>query len=75
MNPHNWLSRLGKPPLDFWQCQYCNEKGTFEQLQKIECSFIYSPCEYCGETPECAIDCSGILEILNSQGIYIAGMN
>lgn len=32
-NPHNWMSRKGKPPLDNWECQYCKQSGTMDQLK------------------------------------------
>ncbi len=75
MNPHNWLSRLGKPPLDNWECQYCKLVGPMEQVRGVPCTYEYPPCDYCGETPECAIDCKGIAKALSDPNIYIAGQH
>lgn len=71
MNPHNWLTRLGEPPLDRWECQYCHAAGTFAELVASECSYEYPPCPYCGETPQCASNCPGILIGLTSPGVHV----
>jgi len=71
MNPHNWLSRLGEPPLDRWQCQYCRVVGAFDELIRIECTYQYPLCEHCGQTPQCAPDCPGILRMLTSPGVRV----
>lgn len=72
-NPHITLIRQGKPPLDWWICKYCHQQGTYDEIENIECSYIYPPCEHCGQTPICAFNCEGILNALANSNIYIAG--
>lgn len=76
-NPHNYLSRQGEPPLDKWKCEYCGIEGTFDEVEAIECSYKYPPCEYCGQTPICASDCKGVAlalsEELTDTKTYLAG--
>lgn len=57
MNPHNLLTRQGAPPKDAWHCKYCNAKGTLKELEAKACTYVYPPCDVCGQTPECAPDC------------------
>jgi hypothetical protein len=59
LNPHNYLSALDpRGPADRrWECQYCGDTGTYEELLTRACSYPYPPCESCGQTPECARDC------------------
>ena len=64
LNPHNHLSRQGAPPVDSWLCRYCGDKGTYEELLKRACGHVYPPCDSCGQAPECARDCSGVLAAL-----------
>ncbi len=61
MNPHNWLTALDPPYTDDrrWRCNYCKLEGTFEEVQAVECTFVYPPCDSCGLTPTCAPDCKG----------------
>lgn len=59
-NPHNYLERQGIPPVDKWKCTYCGVEGTFDEVEAIECSHVYPPCKYCGQTPICAPNCGGI---------------
>lgn len=72
-NPHNRLKRIGNPPNDFWECQYCGQQGTYAQMDEHEasetgacykeCTHEYPPCEDCGQN--CAKDCAGIARIKN----------
>ncbi len=73
LNPHNWLSRLGKPPLDRWECRYCHAIGTYDELRAVACAYEYPPCPHCGQTPECALDCPGIAAALSSPDVHVAG--
>jgi len=72
MNPHNYLKKIDWEKL-IWKCQYCGVIGTIEELDKIECSYQYPPCRWCGQTPICASDCIGIRIALSDPRIYIAG--
>lgn len=73
MNPHNYLKRVGEPPRDLWCCEYCKDEGTMEALRSRACTFVYPPCEHCGQTPECAKDCAGMAGVLSMPGIYVIG--
>jgi len=76
-NPHNWMSALDPPREDYksrrWQCQYCKAIGTLEELRAAECSHVYPPCKTCGQTPECAPDCKGVLAALSQPGVRVIG--
>ena len=74
-NPHCLLSRVGPfgPHSPVWECDYCKEIGSMEEMQQATCTFDYPPCEHCGETPECAKDCSGMAAVLGDPNIYLAG--
>jgi len=81
LNPHNSLVALDPPrkhPPRRWRCSYCGIEGTLEEVNAVECSYEYPPCEYCGQTPECAIDCPGISMALSGEltpevDVHIAG--
>lgn len=76
MNPHNYLEALDPPrkhPPRRWKCYWCHAEGTYEELQAIECTYEYPPCEVCGQTPECAPDCAGMAAALSNPRIHIAG--
>ncbi len=74
MNPHNYLKAIDPPGTDNrrWECQYCHQVAPFEELRKIECTYVYPPCKHCGQTPECAADCPGIMGILKSPAVHLA---
>lgn len=83
MNPHGWLKAID-PPLPMtatreeakrrrWQCQYCPASGTWEELHQIACTYVYPPCDVCGQTPECAEDCAGIMAALGAPGVHVVG--
>jgi hypothetical protein len=57
-----------------WMCTYCKLTGTLEEIRAVACSYVYPPCEYCGQTPECAINCAGIVAALGAPGVYVVGM-
>lgn len=73
LNPHNRMVRLGEPLLDRWECAYCHATGTYDELRAIACAYEYPPCPHCGQTPECALDCSGIAAALSSPDVHVAG--
>lgn len=77
LNPHNWLTALDPPrshPPRRWRCNYCGKTGLMEDLEKVECTYKYPPCESCGQMPICAPDCKGIAEALSSPSVYVAGL-
>jgi Fe-S-cluster-containing dehydrogenase component len=75
LNPHNWLSALDPPGSANrrWRCQYCGMEDFFDNLRAVACTYVYPPCEHCGETPECAQDCPGIAAALSGSGVYLVG--
>lgn len=56
-----------------WCCEYCGDTGTFETLRSRTCTYVYPPCEVCGQTPECAPDCAGVLAILGAPEVHVIG--
>jgi hypothetical protein len=80
LNPHCLISGLdpprfgerpqGEPPRR-WECAYCKARGTMDELSRIECTHVYPPCKYCGETPECAQDCPGIGIALSGDDVHV----
>lgn len=73
--PHMSLTRVGEPPEDAWQCSYCFQAGTWDEIREIACTFIHDePCPHCGNgMPYCAPDCSGIEAILGSPNVHVVG--
>jgi len=71
LNPHNHIVRQGRPPKDLWECQYCGMVDVYDDLRATACSYVYPPCEHCGQTPECAPDCSGIAAALATPGVRL----
>jgi hypothetical protein len=77
LNPHNSLIAIDPPraqPPRRWRCGYCGLEGLLEEVRAVACTYVYPPCEYCGQTPECAPDCKGIAAVLSDGGVYIAGL-
>ena len=75
MNPHMSKSRIelpGNRDAD-WRCNYCKVVGKLEALREIECSYVYPPCEFCGGTPECTLECPGIAAALGSVDVVLVG--
>ena len=72
-NPHMSLVALSPPGTEnrIWKCTYCHEEGLMDEIRKTECSFVYPPCEHCGQTPECALDCSGIAMLLADPRVHL----
>jgi len=64
LNPHNHIIALDPPgvPNRRWECRYCTEIGSCDDLvgpaQKNACTHVYPACPHCGQTPECAADCT-----------------
>jgi hypothetical protein len=75
LNPHNSLLAIDPPGTQNrrWRCQYCGVEGFYENLRTVACTYVYPPCDHCGETPECAPDCKGIAAALSDGGVYLAG--
>lgn len=73
LNPHMWMTAVDPPgrPDRRWKCQYCGDEGTLKELRSRACSYEYPPCEHCGQTPECAIDCPGIQKALSHPGVHV----
>ena len=62
-NAHNSLVALDPPrkhPPRRWRCNYCGIEGTYDEVESVECTYEYPPCEFCGQAPTCALDCPGI---------------
>lgn len=75
-NPHMSMIAIDPPrkhPERRWKCTYCYEVGLLDELRAIACTYVYPPCEYCGQTPECAIDCKGVLDALGRPDVYVVG--
>lgn len=81
-NPHMYLSSLTSGGALFspaemrarlWRCAYCKDVGTLEALRSRACIYVHSPCEVCGQTPECAPDCAGVLAILGAPEVHVVG--
>lgn len=84
MKPHMYLVAID-PPLPLgasaeqtgrrrWKCQDCKVEGTYDELRGTGCAYVYPPCEHCGQTPECARDCPGIMAILGNPAVHVVGM-
>lgn len=75
-NPHNWttcIQEVPRPENRIWRCNYCKMEDTYDALHDKACTYKYPPCKSCGQTPECAPDCSGIAEALSDEGVYLVG--
>jgi hypothetical protein len=75
MNPHNRLVALDTKlnAATKWRCTYCGFEGTYDECLESPCMHVYPPCDYCGQTPECAEDCSRIQAIVNDENIRFVG--
>ena len=77
-NPHMAIARIAEGEND-WECLYCGDRGTMDELSTRECTHIYPPCPHCGQTLECAIDCSGMANLLqgfiDNDEVYISGID
>jgi hypothetical protein len=82
-NPHNSLIALDPPrshPPRRWRCSYCGTEGLYDDVEAVECTYEYPPCEYCGQTPTCAPDCKGIALALSGKltpeiELHVAGLD
>lgn len=77
LNPHGILKAIDPPrdhPPRRFRCHYCEAVGLYDELQAVACTYVYPPCEFCGQTPECAADCAGIAAILGSPDVHVVGM-
>lgn len=73
MEPHAHMSRvrIGKPPTDRWRCTDCHFEGTWDETVAILCTADLPPCKHCGQTPECAIDCPGMMAALSGSNVHV----
>lgn len=60
---------------DAWNCDYCGEAGTLEDLRQSKCQYVYLPCDTCGGNPFCEPDCSQMSHLLSRHGTYVVGGN
>jgi hypothetical protein len=60
-----------------WRCQCCGLTGLTHQMmgpeRTIDCTYVYPPCEACGGTPECMIDCPLMAKALRTPGVRVIG--
>lgn len=73
-NPHVWLSAIDPPreaPPRRWRCRYCGLTGTYDEVRAVACSHVYPPCKTCGQAPECAPNCLGVLDALGLPGVVV----
>ena len=56
-----------------WICDDCGAIGTMSELNGVACKKEHKPCKYCGCAPLCAPDCPGMMELLDSPDVHIAG--
>ncbi len=68
-NPHQLLTRHG--PGDMWRCDYCGQTGTEAHLRSTDCTYLYPPCDQCGEHPYCSPDCDVLAAVRNNPDVYI----
>lgn len=69
-NPHNWLTKLNAKH-GIWFCNYCGLVGTYDELENAECDYVYPPCDYCGETPLCAPNCTGVISAMAGPDVEV----
>ena len=70
--PHNACQNLGDGR---WLCTYCGQVDTYEELFSADCGNAEpTPCQSCGGTPYCTLDCEAIWAILNDPFVYVAGL-
>lgn len=77
LNPHMRLTAIDPPresPPRRWRCHYCKATGLMDEVRKIACTYVYPPCEFCGQTPECSLDCPGMAAALGAPGVHVVGM-
>ena len=75
LNPHMTLVALDPPRADpprRWRCRHCGVEGLFDDVRAVACTYEYPPCDVCGQAPECAPDCAGVLAALGRDDVYVA---
>ncbi len=59
------------------QCDYCGEvmrsDDNWVYFEEIGCTERKGTCEWCGESPLCAPDCTGILMALSGEDVHVIG--
>ena len=74
LNPHMSLRPVDPPGENRrWRCTYCGDVGLLDELRSRACTYVYPPCRYCGQTPECALDCPGIVAAFSAKGAKVVG--
>jgi len=57
-----------------WQCTACKAEGRFNSLNATDCAAPPPPpCEWCGQTPYCDLNCMGIKVLLASPDVHVVG--
>lgn len=74
MSAHPWskrITKIGTSPAIF-ECGHCGKQDDPSGLMNSrDCTKVYEPCNHCGQTEECAKDCSGISGILGSDSVHV----
>ena len=45
-----------------------------DEVQNVECTYVYPPCKHCGLSGECAVDCPGMMALLGDPKVRVVGM-
>ena len=71
--PHLICSGVGdKGNYMIHRCDYCGLEGDYNDvLGKVSCTERPKPCSWCGESPLCAPDCTGIALLLADPKVYV----
>ena len=79
-NPHMSITAISNredlsstPSRRLWRCDYCGVEGLMDDVRAQACTYVYPPCTYCGQTPECAVDCRGVLDALGRSNVHVIG--
>ena len=69
-NPHMRMVRMNEKGVEgIFECVHCGSRD----LNSC-CTAEPEPCVYCGLRGICAPDCTGILSLLGSDSVYLAGV-
>ena len=71
--PHDRSAKCNCATTRRWRCHYCGAADRLDPLRATECTHVYPPCKTCGQTPECAPDCKGVLAALSQPGVTVIG--
>ena len=56
-----------------WKCLYCGKTGTFKEVYATGRTERPKTCIWCGESPLCAPDCTGMQLLLGRPDVYVIG--